>query len=256
MSAPDVTAVEAVIQDLRAVVDRAINEGSRIGYFAALYTRITGAVRRAILAGAFSDPGAVVRLDVAFARRYLTAIEQLRDGDPRISTPWAEVFRLVARTNLTIVQQLTLAMNAHINFDLGLATFETFAAQDLAQAHADYVKVNDVLAAVVAEVEEEIGQLSPVLRIAERLSGSLVAKIIDFGLIESRGFAWEFARLLASVDAAGRPALIARKAQEVASISRAIRQKPMRNIALAFVAAFEVKDVRRVIRTLDRGLAP
>ena len=113
-----------------------------------------------------------------------------------------------------------------------------------------------MLAAVVAEVEEEIGQLSPVLRIAERLSGSLVAKIIDFGLIESRGFAWEFARLLASVDAAGRPALIARKAQEVASISRAIRQKPMRNIALAFVAAFEVKDVRRVIRTLDRGLAP
>jgi hypothetical protein len=256
MSAPDVTAVETVIQELQAVVDRAIDEGSRIGYFASLYTRITGAVRRAILAGEFNDPEAVVRLDVAFARRYLTAIEQLRSGDARISASWAEVFRLVARANLTIVQQLTLAMNAHINFDLGLATFETFAAQDMARARADYLKVNDVLATVVAEVEDEIGQLSPVLRIADRISGSLVAKVIDFGLIKSRGFAWEFAQLLAVVAPAARPALIDQKAREVALICRALRQKPMRNIALAIVAAFEVKDVRRVIRTLDHGLAP
>jgi Family of unknown function (DUF5995) len=255
MSPPDVTAVETVIKELQAVVDRALDEGSRIGYFASLYTRMTGAVRGAVLAGEFNDPEGVVRLDVAFARRYLTAVDQLRSGDPRISPPWAEVFRLVARRNLTIVQQLTLSMNAHINFDLGLATYETFAAPDLARAHADFVKVNDVLATVVAEVENEIGQLSPVLRIAERIGGSFVARIIDFGLVEARKFAWEFAQLLALADAAGQPALIDQKAQEVALICRALRQKPMRNLVLAIVAAFEVKDARRVIRTLDRGLA-
>jgi Family of unknown function (DUF5995) len=254
LTPPDVSAIDAVLRELQALIDRATNEGSRLGYFGCLYARVTLALRRAILTGAFTDGAAVARLDVAFARRYLTAVDQHRSGDPGLARPWAVALDAISRGDLSIVQHLALAINAHVNFDLSIATFDCFGAVDLQRAGADFAKVNAILESVVVELEREIAQVSPVLRIIQRLSGSLAAKIIDFGLVRARGFAWQFAEALALTPPGLRPALIAEKAREVAMICGAITQDPIRNGGFRIIAAAEVKDVRRVIRTLDRGL--
>jgi Family of unknown function (DUF5995) len=255
MSPIDLGPIDAIIDQLQAVVAEAERDGSRVGYFAALYTRITVAVRRAIDAGRFDDGAAVVRMDVAFARRYLVAREQYRRHDAAISPPWAVAFGATERSGLSIVQHLVLGVNAHISFDLGLATFECFGAQALETARPDFERVNEVLATEVAEVMKEIGKVSPILGFFERLNGSLSTWLIDFALLEARAFAWNFAEMLAGAEDAARPGIIDRKGHEVASICSAIIGGPIRGAAFALIAALEVRDVSRAIRILDRGLA-
>ncbi|HET6149156.1 MAG TPA: DUF5995 family protein [Polyangia bacterium] len=256
MSPPDVTAIDTLLRELQSLIERSLIEGSRLGYFGCLYTRVTVALRQAILNGEFADGEAVARLDVAFARRYLAAVAQHRSGDAAITRPWSLALDATRRADLSIVQHLALAFNAHVNFDLSVATFECFGAADLHSARADFTRVNDILESVVGEVEREIAQVSPVLRFIEGVSGALATKVIDFGLAEARAFAWRFAEILAATPAALRPALMADKAREVAFLCAAITQDPIRNGAFALIAAAEVKDVRRVIRALDRGLLP
>jgi hypothetical protein len=152
---------------------------------------------------------------------------------------------------------MALAMNAHINFDLGMAAFECFGAHDLLGARADFERVNAVLESVVAEVEREIAQVSPLLRIVGGFSPALVTWLVDFGLVEARELAWRFAGTLAGArDDAARVALVDRRAHEVASLCSAIKQDRLRNVSFRLIASVEEKDVRRVIRTLDRGLPP
>jgi hypothetical protein len=257
MSPVDVAPVDALIQKLQSVVDQAKHEGSRIGYFASLYTRITIAVRRAIAAGTFDDGAAVVQLDLAFARRYLAALDCYQRGDAAISPPWAVALGATPRRDLSIVQQMALAMNAHINFDLGMAAFEALGAQDLWDAHGDFERVNGVLGSVVAEVEKEIADVSPILRVVGGFSPAFATWLIDFGLVEARELAWQFATTLAGArhDAA-RAALVDRRAHEVASLCSALKQDRLRNVSFRLIASVEEKDVRRVIRTFDRGLPP
>jgi len=239
------------------VVDRAIDDGSRIGYFASLYTRITIALRGALAAGIFQDGAAVVRLDLAFARRYLNAIDCYQRGDAGISPPWAVALGAINRSDLSIVQQMALAMNAHINFDLGMATFDCFGARDLWTARSDFELVNNVLESVVMEVEKELGQVSPILRIVEGVSPTFATWLIDFGLIGARELAWRFAATLAGArDDAARGTLVDRHAHDVASLCGAITQDRVRNVSFRLIASVEQKDVRRVIRTFDRGLPP
>jgi len=258
MTSPiDVTAVDELIKRLQSVVDQAQHDGSRIGYFASLYTRITIAVRRAITAGAFDDGAAVVQLDLAFARRYLTALDCYRRGDAAISPPWAVALGATDRRDLSIVQHMALALNAHLNFDLGMAAFEALGAHDLWDAHGDFERVNDVLESEVAEVEKEIALVSPILRVVGGLSPALATWLIDFGLVEARALAWQFAGTLAGArDDAARAALVDRRAHEVASLCSAIKQDRLRNVSFRLIASVEEKDVRRVIRTFDRGLPP
>ena len=249
--------MDALIQQLQSVVDQARHDGSRIGYFASLYTRITIAVRRAIAAGTFDDGAAVVQLDLAFARRYLTALDCYRRGDAAISPPWAVALGATDRRDLSVVQHMALAMNAHINFDLAMAAFEALGAQDLWDAHNDFERVNGVLESVVAEAEREIAQVSPILRVVGGVSPALATWLIDFGLVESRALAWQFATTLAGArDDAARAALVERRAHEVASLCSAIKQDRLRNVSFRLIAAVEEKDVRRVIRTFDHGLPP
>ena len=249
--------MDALIRQLQAVVDQAIRDGSRIGYFASLYTRITVALRGAIAAGIFDDGAAVVRLDLAFARRYLGAIDCYQRGDSGISPPWAVALGVVNRSDLSVVQQMALAMNAHINFDLGMAAFDCFGARDLWGARGDFERVNNVLESVVAEVEREIARVSPILRIVGGVSPTFATWLIDFGLVGARELAWRFAATLAGArDDAARGTLVDRHAHDVASLCGAITQDRIRNVSFRLIASIEEKDVRRVIRTFDRGLPP
>ena len=148
-------------------------------------------------------------------------------------------------------------MNAHINFDLGMAAFDCFGARDLWRAHSDFERVNNVLESVVTEVEREIAQVSPILRIIGGVSPTFATWLVDFGLVGARELAWRFAATLAGArDDVARGTLVDRHAHDVASLCGAITQERIRNVSFRLIASIEEKDVRRVIRTFDRGLPP
>jgi hypothetical protein len=106
-------------------------------------------------------------------------------------------------------------------------------------------------------VEREIARVSPLLRIVGGISPALATWLIDFGLVEARELAWRFAATLAGArDQSARDALCDRRAHEIASLCSAIKQDRLRNVSFRLIASVEEKDVRRVIRTFDRGLPP
>src|ERR1022692_2576175 len=74
--------VPEVIQALAGFVPWCETNASRLGYFAALYMRITKAVEAALLQGTvFQDNERMAQLDVTFANRYLTALNLHDDRD-------------------------------------------------------------------------------------------------------------------------------------------------------------------------------
>ena len=58
------------------VIEETRVDASRAGYFAAMYRKVTVAVRDAVVAGRFADGDRMARLDRVFAERYLDAYDQ------------------------------------------------------------------------------------------------------------------------------------------------------------------------------------
>src|ERR1041384_2508361 len=52
-------------------------------------------------------------------------------------------------------------MNAHINFDLGIAAAEIAPGDELPSLQHDFDEINNILAALVGQVESEINEVSP-----------------------------------------------------------------------------------------------
>src|SRR3712207_9297739 len=66
--------IDQVLVRLNGILDDALRGGTRIGYFAALYERVTSNVRRALVAGdVFQNNPRMERFDVIFAQRFLAA---------------------------------------------------------------------------------------------------------------------------------------------------------------------------------------
>ena len=87
MGAPLPETIDGVLARLNGLLDDAIRDGRRIGYFVALYERVTSNVRHALIAGTvFDDNPRMERLDVVFANRFIEAWEQhLAGGSPTAS---------------------------------------------------------------------------------------------------------------------------------------------------------------------------
>lgn len=114
------TDIDIVLARLDDVIEETREGASRAGYFAAMYRKVTVAVRDAVVAGRFADGDRMARLDRVFAERYLDAYDQWRTGAvPTIA--WQVAFDATRRWRPIIVQQLLAGMNAHINLDLGVA---------------------------------------------------------------------------------------------------------------------------------------
>jgi hypothetical protein len=68
------TTIDEVISAMDGIIQRAWDEKSRTGYFAALYRRVTRAVRDGVSRGRFQNGPLMEQLDVVFASRYLDAL--------------------------------------------------------------------------------------------------------------------------------------------------------------------------------------
>ena len=71
---PPVATIDQVVDTIQTIIGWSIEASSRLGYFAALYKRITIAIRTAIAQGLFQDGPRMERFDVTFASRYFAAL--------------------------------------------------------------------------------------------------------------------------------------------------------------------------------------
>jgi hypothetical protein len=187
------TTIDQIITELETIIADAIQTGSRAGYFAALYHKVTCKVKEGILAGEFEDGKRMEQLDVTFASRYIKAYYQWQQKQ-QPSASWALAFSIFNKPRKMVLQHLLIGMNAHINFDLGVAVVETARAfnQPLAQVHKDFNAINTILSALTYEVINELNQVSPLMSLAG-LHAQNNSILIQFALGNARDGAWCFA---------------------------------------------------------------
>lgn len=228
----------------------------RLGYFAALYSVMTQRVRAGIASGRFTDGPLMERLACHFAGRYLAALDARRPG---ASPPacWAVSFDAAPHWRPVILQHLLLGMNAHINYDLGIAAAEVAdtAPGGLAGVRADFFEINALLAELVDVVQERIATVSPWMWLLDRVGGRSEEAIVNFSMDRARDAAWRVAERFAPLGADQRVAAAAQLDHEIAEFAGVV-EHPGRLISLALLPARlrEERHVDRVIAAL-RGSA-
>jgi len=188
--------IDQVIAALDEIIGWAWRKKSRLGYFPALYRRVTQGVKEGIERGQFQNGPRMERLDVIFANRYLQAYEQFRSGQPT-TLSWQQAFQSASAWYPLVVQQLLIGMNAHINLDLGIAAATIAPGDQLPGLKSDFDQINVVLAGQVGTVEKEIAAISPWIGWLQTFGLRTETAIINFSLEAARDHAWSEATKLA-----------------------------------------------------------
>ena len=251
---PSVTMLDEVIEAIASIIDWSIGATSRLGYFAALYKRITIAVDTAIEEDLFEDGPRMERFDVAFARRYFEALNgYFHPGRyPRSTFSWQVTFDAARREEPIIVQHMLAGVNAHIDLDLGIAAQTITPGAQLPALQEDFNRINAVLASQLNGIVESINELSPVLADLYAALMENEINLINAGLKSYRDSAWRFATILAAEPSFAHPATIWARDLKVAAQGAAIYNppEPIGSIAGA-IAARESRDIVNNIKVLD-----
>lgn len=214
--------IEAIIKRLNRIVIRTKAENSPLGYFAALYRKVTLKVKSDIEDRLFEDNSRMERLDVIFANRYLAAYDAHRAG--RAPTrAWASSFAAAKQWWPIVLQHLLLGMNAHINLDLGIAAARVAPGEQLAGLKGDFDRINTVLAGLVGEVQAELARIWPLLRLLNRNPVGAEKILVNFSMEKARDAAWDVARQLAPLDRDEQERRIAVLDDQVTAFGRIIR---------------------------------
>jgi hypothetical protein len=198
--------IDEVIAELDQIILRARNERTRLGFFATLYRNVTIQVKAGIAAGAFQDGARMEKLDVAFANGYLAALDAYRNGRP-LRKCWLVSFQMAAKWPPIILQHLLTGMNAHINFDLGIAAQAVAPGAALASLEPDFSQINSILGAMVAKVRADVEEVSLWINVLDRLAPAAENQFINFSLDKARESAWLVANIINSTP----PEQLARK---------------------------------------------
>ncbi len=244
-----IDSVQGVLDALDEVIDRSLERGDRVGYFAAMYRQVTAKVAEGIADGFFDDGERMARLDVVFACRYLAALERYQAG--RAATrSWELALQATSSARPIIVQHLLAGMNAHINLDLGIAAATIAPGDDLPGLRRDFDRINEVLAILIGGIEGQVSEVSPWIGLLTRIGGRHDDEIVKFSIEVARTEAWRFAVELAPLDPDDWAGAISACDARVARVGRRVLGPGLLGAGLVIIRARESNDVRRVIRVL------
>jgi hypothetical protein len=239
------TTIDGVIDCLQSIVDDSIRTESRLGYFAALYKRMTMAIRDGMTSGKFQDNARIERLDVTFATRYLVTRDQYFAGELH-GQSWLQAYNATNSANYTVLQQLLIGINPHIMIDLGVAAARTCPGDQLASLEHDFNTVNAIILGLFPVIDAELDDLSPWERFVDHsFLGYLKDKAIDLSIDEGRKSSWGFATSLAYLDLPAQAIAIGRRDLQGLALGEVILKMP------AIGSKLESKDVAHNIQILN-----
>ncbi len=254
---PAVTSIAEVVSAIDTITDWAEKTSSRLGYFAALYKRITIAVGEAVQSGAFEDGPRMDRLDAAFASRYFDALNGHFHPDryPKPTRSWQATFKWVDNPSPILVQHMLAGITAHIVLDLGIATQGIVRSGQLPSLHTDFDTINAVLASQIGGVVADINELSPALADIYAVLRDHQIFVINEAIRSLRDSAWRFATVLALEPGFVRGPTIWARDLQVSRQAQAVFDPPSLvgafDLAISEIAARESRDVAKNVRVLD-----
>jgi hypothetical protein len=197
----DADGIEALLQRMRADLDRLRADGDARRFFHATYLRTTETVAAEIGRGGFGDGDWLTRWDLAFADFYVDALDAARRGE-LVSAPWRIAFAAAReQPDLPPVRHVLFGINAHINYDLPQALLAVIAPEDFDDAalvrrrEADHRHLDDVLSTRVSTEDAELSAVSRVTLLDRLLRPANRAATRRF-LAEAREKVWRNAIVL------------------------------------------------------------
>ena len=205
-----------------------------VGYFAAMYARVTSHIATSIAQGRFEDGARMERFATTFAGYYT------RCHDAPASRPgcWEASFAVAGRRDLLVLQHLLIGINAHVNHDLPQATADVARATGSLQAvKGDFDAINDLLSSMTKDLLRDLDRVARWAGEAGMVGGG---RLFNFSLRKGREQAWGAAQRLYAMTDDERTA-------EVKELDRLVS-------VLAYLVSepsLPVKLVVRVVRRLE-----
>jgi len=188
--------IDDVISSLDDIIKTSQINNNPLGYFAALYRRVTIKVKEGIANNFFDDGPRMEKLDVIFASRYLDAYAAYQDNE-EITDSWKIAFYLSTDYWPIVLQHLLIGMNAHISLDLGIAAAEVSDGKNIEDLKSDFDKINEILSSLVTEIENDLADIWPTLKKILKFIRKVDNFLVDFSMELARDGAWRFAKQLA-----------------------------------------------------------
>ena len=189
------TTINQIISTLEQIVLDSENNQDPLGYFTALYLKVTKKVKEGIDDNFFDDGPRMEKLDVVFANRYLDAYFAYKENET-ITASWQRAFKLSTKYWPIVLQHLLAGMNAHINLDLGIAAAHVMKGKNIVDLEDDFNKINDILSSLVIGVEKDLGEIWPALKIILKLTSKFDDFLVNFSMKIARNGAWKFAAII------------------------------------------------------------
>ena len=231
---PEFQTFDDVVEGLGTLERRFRQRADRRSVFSTLYGAVSVAARERVAQRSFEDNQWVQRYAVGFANMYRVALEHYEAGRlAEVPRAWQLCFDFSAGGNGLVLQDLLLAVNAHVNHDLAFALSAVSIGPDRASRHRDHTRVNQIFASVLETATERIASLyAPGLRTIDESAGQIDELVGLFSIEVARESAWEGAVSLANARIDTERKLTAKLISSRAAVMARLLRAPSLNPAL------------------------
>jgi hypothetical protein len=202
--------------------------------FTYAYVKITRTLADKIFQVEFQHPEWVGLLAEHFAAHYIQAMDSWDHIREEVPSAWKVVFETIALRRTSVIEDLVLAMTAHIVHDLPLSLTEVGLYTPAAESHIyDFHRMNDLLATDIQPIADGVaGRYEPFFRWIDHLERRHTLILTNFGFRVSRGVAWYNANRL--MDDASRKAALGSITKSVQTLISDVRRPPVWSLRLLF----------------------
>jgi hypothetical protein len=244
--------IDNILVQLESIIAESISTNSRVGYFAALYYKVTAGVKEGIVRGQFENGDLMEKFDVLFANRYLDALAAWKNNQP-LTASWQTTFEATKSPSALVLQQLLLGMNAHINLDLGIAAVEVSNGQ-LDNIQKDFEAINIIISSLTYQVLSDIDRFSPLLSLLGLHADNQTSILIQFSIDNARDGAWCFAEDLAKKQDADYTTCISQRDQNIKKLAQGlIHTQGFMRFTIWFIHLFEWNRPAKIIKALHES---
>ena len=120
----------------------------------------------------------------------------------------------------------------------------------------DFMLVNQILQEITSEMQDRIAKVSRLMFLIDWLGKKKDEKVINFGIVKSRQFAWEVANGISTLEfnKNAKNILIEKTDNTVAAFNKIIQNPPSRmlHFVLRLISFFEEKNIGKIIVNLRK----